>query len=232
VADLVQAPILSQGRSASGVLYRYLADLPADGYEWAYRGGAAAGLIPTNGGQVCVFVSTTPPGLRNLRRAGLDFAFASLVAQAAPALAERVLAATPASRIHGWAGRPGFVRQSWGPGWALVGDAGYFKDPITTHGMTDAMRDAELLALAIHESTTGGQPEAAAFARYQATRDRLSADLFAVTEQVASYDWDSDGVQTLLRQVSSAMKDEVDHLQTLSTPLPRRVVRSGASGAL
>ncbi len=41
------------------------------------------------------------------------------------------------------------MRRSWGPGWALVGDAGYYKDPITTHGMTDALSDAELLADAI-----------------------------------------------------------------------------------
>ena len=53
---------------------------------------------------------------------------------------------TARRRTHGWGGVAGFVRRSWGPGWALVGDAGYFKDPITAHGMTDALRDAELLA--------------------------------------------------------------------------------------
>jgi 2-polyprenyl-6-methoxyphenol hydroxylase-like FAD-dependent oxidoreductase len=232
VAALAQAPTLSQGRSSSAVLYRYLADIPPDGYEWAYRAGAAAGVIPTNCGQACVFVSTTPAVLRPLRRSGVESAFTSLLAQAAPGLVARVLTATPASRIHGWGGLPGYVRQAWGPGWALVGDAGYFKDPITTHGMTDAMRDAELLATAIDESATSAQAEKLAFARYQTIRDRLSADLFAVTEQVATYDWDGDGVQALLRRVSSAMKDEVDHLQTLGPPVPRRVVRSGASGAL
>ena len=45
-----------------------------------------------------------------------------------------------------FAGRKGFLRQAFGPGWALVGDAGYFKDPLTAHGITDALRDAELLA--------------------------------------------------------------------------------------
>ena len=30
------------------------------------------------------------------------------------------------------------------PGWALVGDAGWWKDPLSTHGITDALRDAEL----------------------------------------------------------------------------------------
>src|SRR5919202_7096005 len=46
-------------------------------------------------------------------------------------------------------GTPGYIRSCGGPGWALVGDAGYYKDPITAHGITDALRDAELLARAI-----------------------------------------------------------------------------------
>ncbi len=215
VAELAGAPVVRHGRSSSAVLYRYLNGMSAEGYEWAYGHGAAAGLIPTNDGEICVFVSTTPEQMRTLRRAGTDHAFSTLLTRAAPALFDRVVAAKPASRMRGWAGAPGHVRQSWGPGWALVGDAGYFKDPITTHGMTDAMRDAELLADEILESKGGVLPEAVALARYQATRDRLSGELFAATEDVARYDWDMEAVQTLLRRVSSAMSDEVDHLQTL-----------------
>jgi flavin-dependent dehydrogenase len=115
--------------------------------------------------------------------------------------------------MHGWAGAAGFVRQSWGPGWALAGDAGYYKDPITTHGITDALRDAELLAGAILETPTGTAP--ASFAGYQATRDRLSSRLFEATETVASYRWSLDDVRVLLREVSSAMRDEVDHVGSL-----------------
>jgi flavin-dependent dehydrogenase len=221
VAALVRAPVIRQGQSCSAVFYRYLAGVPADGYHWAYGAAAAAGLIPTNDGQSCVFVSTTPERMRDLRRTGAEHAFAALLTRAAPALLDQVGAATPASRVHGWGGMPGYLRQSWGPGWALVGDAGYFKDPITTHGMTDAMRDAELLTAAIVESTPGTQSEAVALARYQATRDRLSSQLFAATEDVAAYDWTTDHVQTLLRRVSSAMTDEVDHLQILPDPQVR-----------
>jgi flavin-dependent dehydrogenase len=213
VAGQVRAPVVRKGQAASAVLYRYVAGLPADGYEWAYGAAAAAGLIPTNGGQTCMFVATTPQRMRALRRSGIEDTFASLLDQAAPAFASRVAAATPTGRIRGWGGVPGFMRGSWGPGWALVGDAGYFKDPITTHGITDGLRDAELLADSILESMTGATPEAVALAKYQRTRDRLSTRLFDATEAVASYSWDTGGVQALLRQVSSAMSDEVDHLQ-------------------
>ena len=161
---------MRQGRSRSSILYRYVTGLAADGYEWASRENAAAGLIPTNNGQTCLFVSTTPERMRPLRRIGAEHAFSRLLAQAAPALVDRTLDAAPASRIYGWAGTPGYVRQSRGRGWALVGDAGYYKDPITTHDMTDALRDADLVAGAIIKALAGGTPKAVALARFERTR--------------------------------------------------------------
>jgi len=66
----VRPRVIRQGISRSAVLYRYVAGLPTDGYQWAYGAGAGAGLIPTNDGQTCVFVSTTPERMRGLRRDG------------------------------------------------------------------------------------------------------------------------------------------------------------------
>ena len=120
-----------------------------------------------------------------------------------------------AGPLHGWAGLPGFVRRSWGPGWALVGDAGYFKDPISTHGMTDALRDAELLAGALLDGWSGEVDQAVSLASYQAKRDSLSTGLLEATERIAAYDWTLPTIQRLLRQVSSAMTDELEMLQAL-----------------
>jgi flavin-dependent dehydrogenase len=213
VAELVGSRVVRRGRSRSAVLYRYYGDAEATGYEWAYGAGGAAGFLPTNDLLTCVFVATTPSRMHALRHDGTEQAFGELLATSAPRLADRVAAARPAEPMHGWAGIAGFVRQSWGPGWALVGDAGYFKDPLTTHGMTDALRDAELLADEILEVLTGATPEAIALARYQGTRDRVSASLFEATERAASYEWDLDELRVVLRRVSSAMSDEVDLLQ-------------------
>ena len=96
-----------------------------------------------------------------------------------------------------------------------MGDAGYFKDPITTHGMTDALRDAQLLADAVVAATSGQTHERVAMARYQSTRDRLSQRLLEATEAVAAYDWDTPTIQRLLREVSASMSDELDHLNGL-----------------
>ena len=195
------------------MLYRYFEGLPAEGYEWAYGDRTAAGLIPTNDA-TCVFVATTPDRLHRLRRDGSEHAFSAVLATAAPSFVDRVAAASPASSLRGWAGARGFLRRCWGPGWALVGDAGYFKDPITTHGMSDAMRDAELLAGSLLAALSGA-PDEPALAAYERTRDSLSTQLFAVTEAVAAFDWDLNRIRLLLREVSVAMADEVEHLQAL-----------------
>jgi 2-polyprenyl-6-methoxyphenol hydroxylase-like FAD-dependent oxidoreductase len=218
VAGLVGAPVERTTGPGAAVLFRYHADLGAAGYEWAYGvagGPVAAGMIPTNDGQTCVFVSTTADRMRSLRRHGTEAAFEALFAAAAPGQLPRLHLSTPSGRMHGWAGMPGVVRRSWGPGWALVGDAGYFKDPITAHGITDALRDAELLANAVVEATSGAREETLALAAYQRQRDALSSRLFEATDQIAAYDWNMDQIRRLLREVSSAMADEVEALERL-----------------
>src|SRR6185436_10141758 len=103
---------------------------------------------------------------------------------------------------RGFAGHPGFLRPAWGHGWALVGDAGYFKDPITAHGITDALRDAELLAHAVERGTD------AALAEYQSLRDDLSLRLFDITDEIASFSWDMRRLQTLHKALSDEMARE------------------------
>lgn len=218
VAALTGARVRRQGRAAGAMLYRYYAGLATVGYEWAYGEGVAAGLIPTNDGLTCVFAGTSPSRMHTLRRAGGDTAFEVLVGESSPGLPERVAAAVPVGGLRGWAGVPGHLRQSWGPGWALVGDAGYFRDPITSHGITDGLRDAELLVDALLASLAGAVPEVDAMGDYQSTRDRLSSRLFAATEAVAAYDWDPSAARHLVREVSAAMADEVELLEGL----PRR----------
>src|SRR5215207_8615336 len=143
IARLVEAPIDYAGQYASAIAYGYWSGTDVEDYEWVFRANAAAGAVPTNGNQVCVFVSTTPA---RIGRGGTEFIKSTLRAMA-PQLAERVRAgtapATAATRT--FRGHLGFLRRAWGEGWALVGDAGYFKDPLSAHGMTDALRDAELL---------------------------------------------------------------------------------------
>ena len=190
--------------SASSLLiYRYVRDDAPDDYHWYFRDGAAAGVIPTNDGLACVFAATGAERLRREPDRGADAAWRRILAQAAPGLAERLDQRGAAGPPRVFPGLTGYLRDAAGPGWALVGDAGYFKDPITAHGITDALRDAQLLARAI---TTGG-PDATG--RYQAERDELSLRLFRVTGRIASFDWTADDIGDHLQELSDAMAEEV-----------------------
>ncbi|MGK7867963.1 FAD-dependent oxidoreductase [Falsiroseomonas sp. E2-1-a20] len=206
VARLVAAPVRRQARHATAAVFGYWAGLPHAGNHWHYAPGASVGVIPTNAGEHCVFVSVPPARFRAAFRADRAGAYHAVLREVAPTLAEAVAGARQASPLHAFAGRRGFFRKAHGPGWALVGDAGYFKDPLTAHGITDALRDAELLAeVALH-----GTP--AAFATYETTRDALSLPVFEATDAIASFEWDLAGVQALHRALNRAMKPEVEHL--------------------
>ncbi len=214
--EQADAPVLQRGRTASAVLYRYVEDLPTVGYEWGYGDRAAAGLIPTNAGATCVFVGTTPARMRRLRRAGAEAAFATLLGSAAPELADRVLGAGGSTRCAAGAGCLGTCgsRGALAGHWSVTPATSRTRSPPTaspTGCATPSCSRTQILA------TLGGRvPEAVALAAYQATRDRLSAQLFAATEEVAGYDWDAARARQLLRRVSSAMSDEVDHLAAAS----------------
>ena len=213
VAREVRAPVLRHGRTGSAVRYAYVVDPGAGGYEWAYGDRAAAGLIPTDDGLSCVFVATTPERLRHLGRGlSADGVLRRLLGDAGPALAARVDLGTRVGPVRGWGGMRGFVRRSWGPGWALVGDAAYFKDPISTHGITDALRDADLLAGAVL-AVLSGASESVALGGFERTRDALSGRLLETSDAIAAYDWRGSEVQPLLRRLNAAMADEVELLQ-------------------
>jgi flavin-dependent dehydrogenase len=179
----------------------------------------SAGAIPTNDGQTCVFVGTTRERFRRQLVTDDPFSgYLDLLGDAAPELLERFAHGPAPTHLVRFPGAAGHVRRTWGAGWALVGDAGYFKDPISAHGITDALRDAELLAAAIGRATAGGAEVRRAMTGYQQTRDRLSRALWEATEEVATYAWDAGEARTLVRATSAAMSDEVDHLAGLDVP--------------
>jgi flavin-dependent dehydrogenase len=220
IAGLVGAETYRVGQHASATMYGHWSGIEADGYGWYFIPGVSGGAIPTNDGQVCVSISVPGADFTRLFAHQPDKAFGELLSQVAPDLAEQVARAGH-SRLHGFPGQPGFFRRAHGPGWALVGDAGYFKDPLTAHGITDALRDAELLATAIDEGSDR------ALADYQEQRDAASQDLFDATDAIASFNWDLSSVRVLHESLAKSMSREVKQLlgqraeAKLTSPLAR-----------
>jgi flavin-dependent dehydrogenase len=213
IARRVAAAPVVEGRHSTGVLYSYWEDLPVDGYYWRYQPNTSIGAIPTNGGATCVFASVPSDRLPEEIRGDAASAYRRLIREASADFDARLETARRVEPVRGFGGHSGFMKRSTGSGWALVGDAGYFKDPLTAHGITDALRDAELLARAIMRGTT------AAFADYETVRHELSRRLFEITDRIASFAWTDDELQSLQRAFSSEMSREVRTLAALE-PLP------------
>jgi flavin-dependent dehydrogenase len=218
VAEAVDAEFLRRGTASGAIIYGYFPGLARDRYDWAYRPGVAAGVVPTGDGLACVWAGTPTARFDTLRPGSLETSFRLLLAEAAPQVAQSIANTAPVGRLRGFPGAPGWIRSSGGPGWALVGDAAYYKDPITAHGITDALRDAELLARAILDAPYGGHAQLDALCYYQHVRNQLSEPLFDLTERIASYQWDLVELRGLLRALSRAMHPEVDALLGLDRP--------------
>ena len=86
----------------------------------------------------------------------------------------------------GTADLPNFFRKPYGLGWALVGDAGYHKDPFGAQGITDAFRDAELLTAAIDAGFDGKRPLQESLAAYQLQRDSAALLAYELNYQLAT----------------------------------------------
>jgi 2-polyprenyl-6-methoxyphenol hydroxylase-like FAD-dependent oxidoreductase len=189
IARAVGALTLDARPALGSTHYAYYTGLARSAFEVFLGDRAFSGIFPTHDGQACVWVCMPTDDAETLRRTGvtLDESFNRMLVQAAPDLVSRLRVAHRSSAVRGALRMPNHVRQSAGPGWALVGDAGYHRDPITGHGISDAFRDAELLATAVDGALRGDVTEAAAFASYQATRDLMLADIFDITCALAAF---------------------------------------------
>jgi 2-polyprenyl-6-methoxyphenol hydroxylase-like FAD-dependent oxidoreductase len=210
VARLAESESYRVGRHASGVIFAYWSGLEIEGYHWYYRLGVSAGAIPTNDGLTCVFAAVNSSRFREDIASDVASGYHRVLQECDSTLASQVAHASRVANFRGFPGVPGFLRSCWGPGWALVGDAGYFRDPITAHGITDALRDAELLSRAV----VAGTPDA--FAYYEFLRDDLSLGLFDTSDYIASFDWDLPTVKERHLSMSKEMGREVRMLAQLS----------------
>lgn len=201
VAREAGAQIIRKGAASAAVLYRYASIDAGGGYHWHFGEGESAGVIPTDSGLSCIFVSAPTRRFDAELRRSPEAGFRSILERVAP----RVAAAArfvPQEPLRMFRGAPGLMRQPYGPGWVLAGDAGFFRDPITSHGISDALRDAEGAALAALAGTE------TAMRAFQEERDSCAHAIFDATEAICRFDWTVEELQRRHRQFSEAMKAE------------------------
>jgi flavin-dependent dehydrogenase len=205
----------------SAAYYTYVASPDWDAFEFHVAPGAFAGVFPTNGGEACIFLCVPSKGAADLRTAGSlrTDAFLQALDAATPDLARRVRAGRVTAPVRGAVDLPNYLRTPYGPGWALVGDAGYHRDPITGHGITDAFRDADLLATALDRALRDPSEAADALATYQRTRDTAVREVFDLTRALSAYP-DTERFVALQIQLSEALEREADFLGALPDPRP------------
>ena len=181
VARAVEAAKYDVRPAASIAAYSYWTDVAVDAGELYVRPNRFLVATPTH--DRLLFVGQTVAlADADAYRDDMEGAFTAAL-QTAPALAERVAAGTRVERFRFSRDTDGFFRTSHGPGWALVGDAGYHKDPITAQGMLDAFRDADLVSAAVDEGLDHDLERS--LASYQTARDRAVGAMYAFTCQLA-----------------------------------------------
>jgi menaquinone-9 beta-reductase len=110
--------------------------------QWR-EGGELGTAFPCDDGQVMVLVMP-PVGRIDAFREDLQGAYERTIA-ALPGLHARLAACEQATKVRAATDTTSYFRRSSGPGWALPGDAGHFKDPVTAQGIRDALRYGRLL---------------------------------------------------------------------------------------
>lgn len=214
VARLVGAEYRNRHPATNAVHYAYYRDIDFSGFWFQFTPGMNTGVIPTNDGLTLVFAGR-PKHLTRRFTADPDSEMKRLVTESAPDLGDLLATGARVDRFHGTTGLAGFIRQAWGPGWALVGDAGFTKDPISAHGISDALRDAELCARAIDRALSDPSDSPAAFDWYETQRDSMSQRMFDESRALARYRWDAAEASARMRVISQTVRDECAFIMDL-----------------
>lgn len=185
VAKLVGAESYNEHPSLSCAYYSYFSGTNLEGAELHLGENGGILAFPTNDGLDCIAVGRDNADFENYR-SDIEGNFMRYMEEISPAMYQRVRAGTREERWEGTADVPNYFRKPFGPGWALVGDAGYHRDPVTGLGISDAFRDAELLAAAVGDGLSGRAVMDDALAAYEQQRNAAAEPQYAFTIALAS----------------------------------------------
>lgn len=182
VADAVGARRYRERPASTIACYTYWSGVGMTGGELYQRPGRAVAAFPTNDGLTMIYVAA-PRDEFDVFRTDIEGHYLKTLDLCGD-LADRVREGERAERFRTTPDLPNTFRVPCGPGWALVGDAGVVMDPITAQGITNAFRDAELLADAVGAGDVGA---GAGLAEYRRRRDTAVRPMYDFTVGLAAF---------------------------------------------
>ena len=186
VARTVRASEYNTKPALACYYYTYWSGVSWDAIDLSIRNARYVGGFPTNDGLTCIFAAWKNSEFPTYR-AAVEANYLSTL-DAVPGLTERLGDAKREHRFMGTADLPNFFRKPYGRGWALVGDAGYHRDPFTGQGIANAFCDADRLADAIDAGLSGSSPLHDALARYEHQRNEAFLSMYEYTCHLANLD--------------------------------------------
>ena len=184
VARAVRAPEYDVKPVAACGFYSYFSGVVQDDIELYVRDRFAFGGAPTNDGLHLVMVNWPATDFPTVRADVEGHVWRAL--EGSPDFGARVREGRREEKWYGTAGVPGYFRKPYGNGWALVGDAGYNRDPVTAQGISDAFIDAALLADAIGAGLSGSSPLEELLAAHEAARNERVRPMYEFTAELAA----------------------------------------------
>jgi 2-polyprenyl-6-methoxyphenol hydroxylase-like FAD-dependent oxidoreductase len=219
VARAVQPEQYNEKPAVGDAAYTYFRGVESGGFDAYILENCGFAAFPTHDALTLV-IAGTKPELFSEWRTDLEGHFLKALDQSP--IGAQVRAAERTERFHVATDLAGYFRKPFGPGWALVGDAGYHKHPITAMGMTDAFLDAERLVTALDDCFAGRATYEEAMARYQAERDGHAMPMYEMTFEFASMDPPPPEQQALLAAVAGNQDamDQFVSVQAGTMPIP------------
>jgi flavin-dependent dehydrogenase len=239
VAKSVNAPEYNNKPPLEGSWYAYWSGVKLDGWHLWIRPYRVIFGFPTNDNLVLIGVAFAARDLP-AARSNIERSYLQSIHEHAPDLEELMRNGRRETRFVGGA-IPAHVRKPYGPGWALVGDAGYQKDPCTASGITDAFGSAELLAEAIDAGFSGREPLEHALAGYEQKRNQAELPYYDLTAQLATFEPPPPEMQQLLAALVENAEQRSRWFGVLAHTVPvqeffspentRRIIDGGRKGA-
>ena len=218
VAKAVQAPEYKSQPGLEGSWYAYWSGVPMKGWHLWFRPNRVVFSYNTNDNLTLIGVAF-PARELNVVRTNVEKHHWQTLVDFVPELAERMRGGRRESHFVGGV-IPYYMRRPYGPGWALVGDAGYQKDPCTASGITDAFRSAEWLVDAIDAGFSSRQPLEQALAGYEEKRNQSETAYFEMTTQFAALAPPPPEMQQILRALGDNPEQRSRFFAVLSHGVP------------